>query len=411
MIFIYINVFFITQLRILAASLLAAAAFVLFLTIMENNYMTSTGKWYFTTRQLVPFYPQPKPDLTVLTHPHPSTTHCESSSSVAFIKTHKTGSTTMSSIINRFGFIRNCSFLMFKGDAIKHGHFRNQIPKDAREILPPFGTKIPASEKKGKYDYLATHIRFLPNLKFLKLYMNPEVKYITMLRDPVDQWKSAFYFFGCMKKIKNTPPNASPMDTFLRKPAVYWKKFRSGTTCKSYTRNGMWYDLTANFSIHTDITLIKRKLRVLDAHLDLVLITEYLDESLILLKDMMGWDYRDILHIAKNTNANRTVVSKKQASRIRSWNMADCLLYDHYNKTLWRKIKEYGDDKFRKDLTYFRHLLNKTFITCDIKIASRKMGLLFKLTTKAGNKSSFCQNIVSSHFTSLIWQRQNTSIS
>ena len=169
----------------------------------------------------------------------------------------------------------------------------------------------------------------------------------------------------------------------------------------------MWYDLTADYSIHTDMNLIERTLGVLDAHLDLVLITEYLDESLILLKNMVGWDYQDILYIPKNMIANRTVVSADHASRIRSWNMADCLLYDHYNKTLWRKIEEYGDDKFRKDLTYFRNLLNKTFTTCDIKRAAKKRGSLFTLTTKAGNKSSFCQNIVSSHMTSSIWQRQS----
>lgn len=42
------------------------------------------------------------------------------------------------------------------------------------------------------------------------------------------------------------------------------------------------------------------------------------------------------------------------AGKILRWNHADDLLYDHFNRTFWDKVSEYGYDRMEQDLAMFR---------------------------------------------------------
>ena len=93
----------------------------------------------------------------------------------------------------------------------------------------------------------------------------------------------------------------------------------------------------------------------IDREFDLVLITDYYDESLILLKEVMCWDFQDIWYIKQKVRIqeDKIPISEEIRKNILSWNQADALLFDHFNKTFWRKISEMGP-KFYKDLQTFR---------------------------------------------------------
>jgi len=51
------------------------------------------------------------------------------------------------------------------------------------------------------------------------------------------------------------------------------------------------------------------------------------------------------------------------------WARPDLLLYEHFNQTLWRKIRSYGDG-FWKDLDEFRNRLKEVYTNCDLKAYS-----------------------------------------
>ncbi|XP_072174710.1 galactose-3-O-sulfotransferase 2-like [Diadema setosum] len=307
--------------------------------------------------------------------------------SLLFVKTHKTGSTTVGNILNRYGYTRNLSFLLYKKDRFKIGQFLQHIPTRLREIFPPIGVQDGDYDNYRNYDFMTAHCRFLPSLKFFKLVMRPDTKYITILRDPVQQWESTFFFFKCNPKIKGKN-GSSEIDEFFRSTTSYVKSFRGN--CKYYIRNGQWYDLSADDRIHTNKTVINDTLRILESELDLVLLLEYFDESLLLLKRLMGWDFSDILYIRANERVAKSEITEKQRVKISAWNMADVALYRHFNQTLWRKLAEYGS-KLESDLIRFRDMLSVHQKTCGLQSKKTKFRKVYAYSVT--NSTGFCQNL------------------
>ncbi|XP_072171872.1 galactose-3-O-sulfotransferase 3-like [Diadema setosum] len=304
---------------------------------------------------------------------------------VVYVKTHKTGSTTVTNVLNRYGLANNLSFLLFKGDKA-HGHFRQHIPRNVSQVLPPVGVKIGDYDNYRDYDVLTTHVRLLPNLDFLKRLMKNDTKYITVLREPSKQWESAFFFFSCAKKYPGENDSAK-VEEFLADPLHNWKSKHRGQ-CKYYTRNGMWFDLSSK-PLHTDKQLVEDTLSTLDETVDLVLVTEHLDESLILLKRLLNIDFSDIMYIKTNVRVHTSDLSEEQRRRIREWNSADVLLYDHYNKTLWRKVAEYGPS-FQRDLAFFRDLLQAHYEQCGLTNAVKRKSYYMAHVV---SKSESCQSL------------------
>ena len=42
------------------------------------------------------------------------------------------------------------------------------------------------------------------------------------------------------------------------------------------------------------------------------------------------------------------------AAKIKAWNKADVKLYDHFNKTFWKRVEAFGMDKMNQELEQFR---------------------------------------------------------
>ena len=259
---------------------------------------------------------------------------------------------------------------------------------DFHDVLPPLGVQLNDYHNYGNYDLLTSHMLFLPSLNFLKHYMNPTTKYITILRKPEGQWLSAFHFF-CFHGMSDKPNNLfiSRLETFFQDPDTEWTKLHG--QCHSYTKNGMWFDLTSEMSNRTSAN---NTIFLLDTHLDLVLISEYFDESLLLLKKMMCWDYNDILYLKMNQRKVTSDINNLHRFPFKQWNALDAQLYDHFNRTLWSNIEHYGVD-FKRDLLFFRQMLNSIYLECDIKETHRpeRKNILYFYS---GNQTTFCQNLV-----------------
>ena len=101
---------------------------------------------------------------------------------------------------------------------------------------------------------------------------------------------------------------------------------------------------------------IDNAIKSIDHDFDLVLLAEYFDESLVLLKKELCWSFDDLVYFKQNVRTRRKPISPKNAERIRNWNSGDLKLYKHFNDTLWRKIEEYGVVRFNRDLNEFRDI-------------------------------------------------------
>ena len=105
-------------------------------------------------------------------------------------------------------------------------------------------------------------------------------------------------------------------------------------------------------------------MRYVEDEFDLIMITEHMSESLILLKDALNLEMGDIASFAKNVAPHQEEVGKSLAGQINDWLKWERALYDHFNATLWRKIERYGTERMRKEVLDLRKFNEKLTANC-----------------------------------------------
>ena len=243
-------------------------------------------------------------------------------------------------------------------------------------------------KQRGKSELLISHARY--NRPEMDVVVEDAV-YLASLREPGTQFESTFGFFKLAEYFQDQRhPNINPLETFMSNPSCYasYLSFTDGSL-----RNQQIFDLGLEPKYFDDNCAVERKIEELDRNLDLVLISEYLDESLVLMKYLLSLEFEDILYIPANVRSNkyRNRMSKEVLSRIEAWNSADMMLYKHFNRTLWRSIKQYGET-FSNDLQTFRELKQKTTEECIDYTNFNVDQRLWKIRLKNG-ASQFCKNL------------------
>ena len=174
--------------------------------------------------------------------------------------------------------------------------------------------------------------------------MYDDTVYITILRHPSTQFESMFDYYGFKKKF------GTNLAVFANDPRRYYR--REGSSPRHSGMNPSLYDLGMRKTDLGKLDVVQRKISVLDDEFNLVLISEYLPESLLLLKDLMCWRFKDIAYFSANarTKPNVDKLSEMTFNQLYKWNHGDALLYEHFNRTLWRKIDAYGRDRMAADV-------------------------------------------------------------
>ena len=96
-----------------------------------------------------------------------------------------------------------------------------------------------------------------------------------------------------------------------------------------------------------------------------VLIVEYFDLSLVMLRRTLRWNTKDILYIRRNTQSYKVAekIDEQLLRNYKAWSHVDYLLYDLFNKTLWQKVAQQSND-FWDECRHFDSVLNKTRAFC-----------------------------------------------
>ena len=265
---------------------------------------------------------------------------------LVFIKTHKTGSTTIATILERYGYRHNLTFAI---PWVSHIFHKSKLLN--RNMVMAFSDQ-------NKFDMLTNHARF--NRKEMEVVV-PGATFVTIIRDPVTQFESAFGYYEMAKSL-GLAKEKGPLAEFVDDPQQY---FRKKFYLKEQSNNRQMYDLGLDHRFHDDTSEVERHISTLEKELDLVMLTEYIDESLILLRNLMCWSLEDILYLSngvRNKN-HRNLMSPEIAEKIREWNAADLVLYHHFNRTFWQKVNKYGPT-FDRDLHFFRQLQKSITNAC-----------------------------------------------
>ncbi|KAG7484935.1 hypothetical protein MATL_G00055550 [Megalops atlanticus] len=269
--------------------------------------------------------------------------------SVGFLKTHKTASSTIQNMLFRFAERHNLTVAL-PVQACEH-QFCYPRPFSGRFVHPH---TLPAR-------IITSHMRF--NLSQLRHLMPSDTLYVTILREPAAMFESLFSYYSQHCGSFQRVPNGS-LEAFLTEP---WRYYRPDEEDSMYARNTLTFDLGGEKD-HTpsDVGYVRGFIAEVERVFSLVMIAEHFDESLVLLRNLLSWDLEDITYLELNM---RTPTSKQNLSAelpglIRAWNALDAQLYDHFNASLWRRLEALGLDCVAQEVALLRQARDRVLRGC-----------------------------------------------
>jgi hypothetical protein len=238
---------------------------------------------------------------------------CDPAENIVFLKTHKTASSTMQNIFFRYG--------------LRTGLKIGLPMKDTHNLGWPHMFKSNMLyDQSTTPNIITNHMRFSRELTRI---MPQDTKYVTILRSPVSQFNSIFSYYHHRPPFNHLPLKEEGMTQFLQAPsAEFW-----------LARNPNFFDLGQNSKTENERVYDRVVNQIMD-RFDLIMITDYFDESLILLKEELCLDMADILFFSINVNRPKTVEKQNEEleQKIMKWNAADTALFNAANETFWRRI-------------------------------------------------------------------------
>ncbi|XP_065216179.1 galactose-3-O-sulfotransferase 3-like [Planococcus citri] len=265
---------------------------------------------------------------------------------IYFLKTHKTGSSTIQSIILRFALRHSLNVM----NPILY-LYNYPISKDTIDAS--------SSTPDNKYNILAHHVRYSSNLAS---FQYPNTVTVTVLRNPVTLFPSLYNYFN-MAQI-----NGMTLQQFLRSPAKPSTLWGIGSPWIYRGYNQMSYDL--GFDLQKDAdnqTAVDEFVAKIDREFDFVMIMEYMEESLVLLARLMGWPLQSMMHLklnARPADPNAHVLTADEKITILKLNHVDAALYYHFEKKFRKCVDQYGKEKLQGEIVELRQLNEKFYRRC-----------------------------------------------
>ena len=191
--------------------------------------------------------------------------------------------------------------------------------------------------------------------------MPPDTKYVSIIREPLAHFESSFdFFYDKIPSFQQVEHNRSSLEPWLDHADEYVRN----APRQSHTdmeKNLLFFDFGLE-NRNDDMDYIDRSISEIDKVFHLIMISDYMDESLVLLGDLMCWDVEELACLKLNARSpgkpRDDVELKRIREKARKWNKADAALYDYFNETFWRKVQLFGIDKMK----YQKDKLNKASV-------------------------------------------------
>ncbi|KAK6189050.1 hypothetical protein SNE40_005098 [Patella caerulea] len=263
--------------------------------------------------------------------------NCSPIQNIAFLKVHKCGSSTASNLLRRYSIKNHLNTVLTK----KISDF--WILNGASEVIPlPKGEYFNILDLDTFYNK-ALYQKVVPHAKF----------YLAIMREPVSRYIS-FEFDGSFHGgifRRNTSqvymfedPNAGDKRSLLQQMS-----------------NEFGLSINSRF----DDKLIKSHLETIDKEFNFVIIREYYDESLILLRRLLCWRMQDVLYIPVNNNLTKkpSPITPSGRAKLEKLLKADVIFYNHFKNKLLKSIHDLGVG-FLHEVSHFRRVLKQVRDYC-----------------------------------------------
>ena len=99
-----------------------------------------------------------------------------------------------------------------------------------------------------------------------------------------------------------------------------------------FGRNQMLWDFGLDEIHFENSTVIRSKIEEIESTFELVLLTEQFDESMVLLKDLLCWDYRDMSSLKLNAQktSSKSKISIEARENLKKWMWGDYMVSTTY---------------------------------------------------------------------------------
>ena len=104
-----------------------------------------------------------------------------------------------------------------------------------------------------------------------------------------------------------------------------------------------------------DEDAVRKKIEDIEEKFSLVMILENFEESLILMKDTLCWDYSDITSLKLNARKSESSQLKESTrQKLKEVLKSDYTLYNHFYKIFQQKLEVFGLDRMIREVQVLR---------------------------------------------------------
>lgn len=262
------------------------------------------------------------------------------------MKTHKTASSTVQNILMRFALNSAWNFVVYE-----HGSHLGP-PSNQYSLTKTFssewvkGVAWNRMVQEQGYNMFALHTKWdqLEVEKVLGDRPRPDRvgRYVTILRDPVDQFESLYNYVHFDKNFH------MGLEEFVKE---FVKGRKDIKRVNDYLgRNQQLWDLGLAREDINNHNAVKEKVKQVGKDFDLVMIAEDFSSSLVLLSEVLCWPLTNMtsLKINARKKSAKEKLSPESREILKDWLWADYLLYDYFKDELQRKKKAFGTDHIEK---------------------------------------------------------------
>ncbi|KAM7399903.1 hypothetical protein PAMP_019140 [Pampus punctatissimus] len=278
---------------------------------------------------------------------------CQPKSHIVFLKTHKTASSTILNILYRYGESRNLTFAL---PLNKHSQLFYPF-SFASHFVEGF-----SSRSVREFHIMCNHMRFRKSE--VSKVMPLDTFYFSILRHPVAMMESIFIYYKSIPAFHKT----HSLDDFLDNS---WQNYNSSVSNNHYAHNILSFDFGFDNNVRTETEDLEERaslaIAAIEQDFHLILISEYFDESMVLLKHALCWSLDDVVSFKLNSRSEQTrhPLLLKTAEKIKKWNALDWRIYLHFNTTFWHKVDSLvGQEQMKREVSQLRELQAKLANIC-----------------------------------------------
>uniref|UniRef100_A0A1A8EBS6 Galactose-3-O-sulfotransferase 4 n=1 Tax=Nothobranchius kadleci TaxID=1051664 RepID=A0A1A8EBS6_NOTKA len=294
----------------------------------------------------------------------PSLGSCQPHTHIMFLKTHKTASSTVLNMLYRFGEEHGLHFALPLGYQLGY-----PLPFNAHRVKGYRGPRA------IEFHIMGNHMRF--NKPEVEKVMPADTFYFSIVRDPVALAESSFAYY---KEVAPAFRKAKGLGDFAEDPKRYYDpRLRNN----HYARNLLWFDFGLDHNANFSLALAQRGEALIRRTFKLILVSEYFDQSMILLRHALCWPLDAVVSFSLNARQQRPSggmggswvgkaaagikggssqakippnlsLTEDQREKLRQWNALDWYLYKAFNRTFWEEIDRFGRRQMEQEVSLLR---------------------------------------------------------